>query len=320
MKDLDFDELDKAVNSLMSANGKKSDDGTVAVPDAPEVATAEVVTVQQVAEETPIVSGETQISAPEAEAAAEKPTPVVKRRGQFMDVVHPSSDMLATNKTSSITGRVGVSIAPPTTPIETANPEPVEETSVAPIETIEETYTPTTDMPDPIDVHESIMTEKVEPAPIIEEVIESVPVISEEPAISGSPFLDTQVEKRPLGAAAPTGSTPAGPEMQVDAPALSTTEVAPEPVDPEVSVNPIVTNVEPIREQPIPPSAIAQQYKEQESTGDKDHATIYDTIAVNVPLIHPAKERSGWLWVIWTLLLVVVGALGAATLWYFKII
>jgi len=74
VKDLDFDEIDRAVNSVIS-NGSNNDSNPVSqsINEMPE-------TVQP--EPQPVVT-------------AGVPRPPVARRssGQFMDVVHPSSDM-----------------------------------------------------------------------------------------------------------------------------------------------------------------------------------------------------------------------------------
>ena len=63
-------------------------------------------------------------------------------------------------------------------------------------------------------------------------------------------------------------------------------------------------------------ASITPQYKEVESTGDHSNGSIYDTAAYHKPLAHPAKKKSGWLWVIWVVLLLLVGGGGAAALYY----
>lgn len=104
MKDIDFDELDKAVSSVLGGASVKTDEvkvtqTTVAVaPDVAPVETPVSVRSESLEEKTILV----QPSAQEAEkeeapsVVPESPkiiaSPAV-RRGRFMDVVHPSSDM-----------------------------------------------------------------------------------------------------------------------------------------------------------------------------------------------------------------------------------
>lgn len=70
-----------------------------------------------------------------------------------------------------------------------------------------------------------------------------------------------------------------------------------------------------------PPSAsgrisIPPQYKEQPSTGEKESGAIYDTSTYHQPLAHPAKKKSGWLWVLWIILILIVGAGAGAALYF----
>lgn len=341
MKDLDFDELDKAVNSLMSTKDEKPGDTAPAEPVTTDTDTT-TPAVEEQPTSTPIpapTAPEPATPEPEAtDVAVTKParptaTPPARRRGQFMDVVHPSSDMR-----TPATGRTGVTIAPPSpTPSQAPTPEPVPAPETPETPVAEETPAPTmSTMPDPIDMQEA-MAEKsttVEPAVPAESdnVSPFSSTLTSDSSVAESPFLpDAQVEKRPLGSAALSGDTAAVQELNDTTKSDESTpaeesvpvETSDAPIDtptsPEKPADSIVTTVEPIKESAAG-SSIAPQYKEKESTGDKAHAALYDADNMNVPLIHPAKERSGWLWVLWTFLLVVLGALGAATLWYFKII
>jgi len=75
----------------------------------------------------------------------------------------------------------------------------------------------------------------------------------------------------------------------------------------EPAVQPIV---------PTGPISIPQQYREEPSTGDKESGAIYDTDTYHQPLAHPKKKKSGWMWVIWIVLFLVVGAAGGAALFF----
>ena len=68
------------------------------------------------------------------------------------------------------------------------------------------------------------------------------------------------------------------------------------------------------------PTSIAQQYKEEPNTGDPKNGAIYDTDTYHKPLAHPAQKKSGWLWVIWIVLILLVGAGAGAALYFLRII
>ncbi|HEU4715315.1 MAG TPA: hypothetical protein VFS14_00610 [Candidatus Saccharimonadales bacterium] len=71
---------------------------------------------------------------------------------------------------------------------------------------------------------------------------------------------------------------------------------------------------------PAGPTSIPQQYKEEPSTGDQDNGSIYDTDTYHQPLSHPAPKKSGWMWVIWIVLILLVGAGGGALLYILKLV
>lgn len=71
---------------------------------------------------------------------------------------------------------------------------------------------------------------------------------------------------------------------------------------------------------PSGPSSIAQQYRQEPSTNESAHGGIYDTDSYHQPLLHPAKNKSGWLVVVWVALLLLLGGGGAAALYYLGII
>ncbi len=68
------------------------------------------------------------------------------------------------------------------------------------------------------------------------------------------------------------------------------------------------------------PTSIPQQYHEEPTTSDQTNGAIYDTDSYHQPLAHPAKTKSGWLWIIWILLLLMVGGGGAVALYFLGII
>jgi hypothetical protein len=209
MKDLDFDELDKAVNSLMSGvpkNDPPKDDNIrtltigATLPPAPIMPqTPPAVVLPEPVETSPIPS-------PSAPLAA-------RRGGRFMDVVHPSSDMTKASPSYPVS-RQGVTIAP--RPVATASDVSTDSTvdeAVAPVEqpprvvedivvlpmALEASVAPTSDWPDPLEITEPV---DLDSAPVAAENAMTIPQPADVavPAQLNSPFLsDAKVEKRPLG-------------------------------------------------------------------------------------------------------------------------
>jgi hypothetical protein len=92
----------------------------------------------------------------------------------------------------------------------------------------------------------------------------------------------------------------------------------------EKSPEPKVEESEPRQEKTEPvstgPTSIPQQYHEEPSTGDQKNGSIYDTDTYHQPLTHPAKKKSGWMWVLWIVIILVVGAGAGAALYFSGII
>lgn len=120
MSEIDFDELDRAVNDLMSNvdtskrhEGLDDPEDKVVTLDSSSTESGKVAS-SPVAETTTV----TPMSAPEAKPAPAQSSPLaVKRRGQFMDMVHPSSDMTSASQPVK---RDGVSIMPPSETVSTS--------------------------------------------------------------------------------------------------------------------------------------------------------------------------------------------------------
>ena len=347
MKDVDFDELDKAVSSLM---GK--------TPEEP--ATVPAVATQP---ESPQPAAE--VSTPEVPAPAPaKPAAPAAKRGRFMDVM----GSVPARKPLAAPSRTGVSITPPEAAADTA---PAAEPEVPVVTSIDsgtsevpkkDTKPPAeTNWPDPLEMTspkelESESTAEETPKADAEPEIpdsdgkdESTEPIQPE-ASPESPFIaDAKVEKRPLGGEPTTteASTELTSDVKVEEekPAdEDTTEPAAEPAPtPPVENQPMpaelsgdVVHVEsdnPLEDTDSPRdkeesqaknapavTSISQQYKEQASSGDQDHTAIYDVANYSEPLAHPAKKKASWLWVVWILLLLALGVGGAITLYLMGVI
>jgi hypothetical protein len=133
MKDLDFDELDRAVNSLLTNNDAPAADDTPPLP-----VNDTVVPVDEVV--------------PQPQPTATQPLAARRSSGRFMDVVHPSSDMRASMPVRPVS-REGLGIAPSapsTSPVEQTTPWSSPVVPEAPVEV--ETPRPTAgEWPDPLD-------------------------------------------------------------------------------------------------------------------------------------------------------------------------
>ena len=245
MKDIDFDELDRAVSSVLGQNNSKEvvkpADEPVAHEDKPDDVSGSVDSGSTVTADDTLPSEEEPVV-----QTVSKTTPLaIKRRGKFMDVMHPSADM------SSATAPAAPSVRPArTSPI--VSPlltEHVPEASVtdenhAPVADLDESATligaepvpADNELDEPSDQNSNETTESHEEKVLQDEVVESqsddIPESSHDPmtttdqadtdssqAVEGeaepnetqsTPFLtDTQVEKRPLGAFGETDASDA---------------------------------------------------------------------------------------------------------------
>ena len=350
MTELDFDELDKAVNSLM---GDKN------MPAKPQSTPSPVSTTHpEPAPKTAAPVAPASLSSP----PAARPTPPAARRGgRFMDVVP------ATRKEpASSVSRQGTTVQPVSsfTPSTTSNaPKVTGDTPPSPQKDLASAPSPmTTDWPDPIELagvkkEEETATNEGAPSTSAETAlpVKKESEVSLQPEPLSSPFLpDAKVEKRPLGMglsdsagevmiedentqlpALPKDVEPALPEelhgdvVSIEADDSTTdpskhTVIHEEPVTvPEKSTEapkskiPEVTVTEATT--PSGPVSIPQQYKEEPSTGDQKNGAIYDTDSYHQPLSHPVKKKSGWGWVVWILVILLVGAGGGAALYFMGI-
>ncbi|MDO4773591.1 MAG: hypothetical protein Q4A37_00465 [Candidatus Saccharibacteria bacterium] len=253
MTDIDFDELDKAVNSLMNQRGDESSSpaASVTAPAAASATTVATAPVSSVASATPAPSAAPApaptapiVSTPPTEAFV-APAPAIAKRpaGRFMDVVHPSSDMTNNRPASPRPSRTGVSLQPasqvaattPSTEAQSvssdtaATPAPTaaelamaDALDTMPVAGQEVAVEPT---PEPEPTEQAAPT----PVPTADDLTEKIAASLQASATTApleSPFLtDAVVEKRPLGSASET----VAPDTMT-ANAVATPEVADETV------------------------------------------------------------------------------------------
>jgi hypothetical protein len=307
MKDIDFDELDRAVNSLIGPNSTSSAAKPAVVTATP--APVSVPVVPAPAGPLPTLNPADQLH------AAPVAPPLAQRRssGRFMDVVHPSSDMRTSPVPPRPTVHTEMTITPPSSA--TLAPEPAMEPKE-----------PVVVSPDLIDV----------PTPLTEEVEDA-------PSPLESPFLsDAKVEKRPLGAFStetptpvpvPVTPQPEAPKPEIVEEAADKTDHPMEKDTPlpaelqdnllSIEANEDTASKKDATPDPIPtiafPTAatsIPTQYAEQPSTGDQPTGAVFNTEAYKKPMAHP-KKKSGWLVVLWIFLLLIVGAGVGAAIYFF---
>lgn len=344
MTDIDFDELDKAVNSLM---------GDKAVPQsAPDQPVAETADVSEpTASATPSLEP---AAAPTTSAAIASAPPAsqarpaslaTKRRGQFMDVMHHSAKMTTGTRGVSATpqlSRHGVSLAPSSDAIK---PEPAADASAStPATSLAPPAVP--EWPDPID-----LVIEPEPANITPEVSEA----PAEPVIEplSSPFLpDAKVEKRPLGSAptidadvAATAVAPVPPSESEDAEAASlpielsggvlavesseavaekTPEsdaaLIPEPsAVPQPPAVPLAPSEAPATEpvvHPSGPASIPPQYKTERTSEPAEHSALYDTVSEAHGAALSSKKKNGWLVPFAIVGFIILGCAGGVAAYY----
>lgn len=344
MKDIDFDELDKAVNSLMASNASTpqsapADEPASATPSAIGSAPAAPAPVA-----TPPVDS---AASPVPVTVTPRPSaPAVRRTGRFMDMVNTSSEPKP--RPAAAPSREGLSISPraeqsPSQPsVQPDAPTASVEPAISPVEPVK-----TDTMPDPLDMMmqqsqgaDTSAAQDNEPA--------VTPSVSQTPLASESPFItDAKVEKRPLNSESMVEGGPAPMDLSAvlnDTPDDASADEAEEagrtvdepPVSPQVpeldnelvaiESGATVAATEPAGSDdaapavPLGATSIPQQYAAQPSSGDQSHAAIYDASQYPDPIKHPAKSKSGWLWVLWVILLLGIGAGGAVLLYNLGII
>jgi hypothetical protein len=355
MKDLDFDELDRAVNSLIAKTpgGSGADSSTVPLVTPDPADDPNLIPTKPVSASLPTIP-------------VVAPMPAVERpsTGRFMDVVHTSSDLRTSLMMPDRNPRpvMAPPVMKPVVPMPISAPAPVETSWPDPIDFQGNNNKPVEAKDDDSDIDQ-----------ISNDIAKSMGQAQNDPL--ESPFLSgAKVEKRPLGAFSdgpmPSPSMPAmapipmpqpgqmnGPkndnlddintplpaELQNDLLSIESDSTT-QPVNPAGFAAPVADS-RPVVSAPvalapavvaapvapvamIAPAAspvaststsIQPQYKEQPSTGDQKNGAIYDTKTYNKPMVRPTKKKSGWMWIIWIVIFLIVGAgVGAAV--YFLVL
>jgi hypothetical protein len=334
MTDLDFDELDKAVNNIME--GGKPEPSSVTPSAEPDVTSA---SSPRVATPPPSLPSR---------------PPASRRTGRFMDVVHPSSNMkpaAAVVPSSS----VSASIVLPRTEASATNSSSVSEPAIpsamdAPV------TSPDSDWPDPVELAKP-SSDDSSAAPLgVAAVTAATQGTPKDAESTFSPFLTgAKVEKRPLGspfssAELNDSTTPEDESAQLPASVKDVDPTLPDELhgdllaiearsldhpddkpiesagleispkdDTKLESEKKFEGPQALKPEYTGPTSIPQQYKEEPSSSKVENGSIYDTDSYHQPLAHPAKKKSGWLVVIWILLILAIGAgIGAAVYLFWR--
>lgn len=347
MSDIDFDEIDQAVNAATS-------------PEAPN----------NIAEPTPVTSP---IEPAQAFTESASPTtpvavpagasPAIRRSGgRFMDIAHPTMDMRSGTAPSALPPRPVSQPAATPAPTEPIRSDPTVEQAPNPLAQTD-VNTPKPSIPDPVNLQSNQVFEHPQsstspdvdqvfaanppanPTPEIVNSIESEPILDDSSLSQyDSPFLEnTEVEKRPLGEHAdtetPTEPAVANPVEEIAA--VSTEDITPQPqpemadtavqetapqdeyvanepevATPETNVTPELTEfatTEPEAPNPDagPANMITPQYTpESNETTPTEQTSPYDAAAYEQP---PVKQKSRtWLWILIAILLLAAGGAAGA--------
>ncbi len=264
---------------------------SIVPPVAPPQPSVETVSQPVVVPAAAVVSQPSVAPAPEAVSSSSIPAPTVPRpaTGRFMDVVHPSSVMRSADTLEA---------ALPVRPAGDVQPTPV-----APVQ-------PSADVP----LTPFIPDAKVEkrplggigaiPSPFDDDKTTDITGSADEPTVDVATQINAELSEAKrsddaqpvLDASAFESATPAeSPEIN----AIESTEVTSDsPSQPDT-----IAVVE---------SGDTEHLKDAHGAPDKE-GTIYDVANQSQPLVHPAKQKSGWgVVVIIIVIIIVAAALGAA--------
>ncbi len=348
VKDIDFDELDRAVNSVISKNNFSNDNSSATTPVLSDESTTNIVPEQRPTPDVPVFPNRQTISRPAT--------------GRFMDMVHSSSNM-----------RVSVPERPALRPV--SSPIPTTPIVNAPVPSLTDNTMKNDNsdvdidrISDEIDKTLSVNANEVQESPFLSGAkVEKRPLnafVSQQSidqTASTEPIKVAQVDDM-LGSQEKV-ETPLPAELQNDLLSIEASEVAkmdeiaipddiegdsPETtdsqdityeseaespytpteqnniVDREETTDNIVSDLStkltsPSTQNPIAATSIPQQYTELPSTEEKEIGSIYDTNSYHKAMAPLPKKKSGWMWVIWIALLMIV-SVGAGVAVYFFVL
>ncbi len=328
MQDIDFEELDRAVSSVLGETTPK-----------PTVSTSQPTAVETPL--SPVPSPTPPLTASPRPIATSAPSAPRPTSGRFMDVVHPSSDMRTVNA-------VRPSEVSPAVPL-ASSPSPVinDTPAVRPLSSLQSSPDASVTLPalPQDDILESpfISDAKVEKRPLgafsasdtsdealpIEDtkpfldltaalneehrVLEESETPVQEETAAPAPVpepIDLEISEEQLAGISETDDTISQPEQNssLDASQKKVESPTPQPLQ-EVRVAPSTTS--------LATASIPQQYTEQPVSSDQQSGAIYDTESYHQPLTYPQKKSGSWLIVLWIVGLILLGGGIGAALYFF---
>jgi hypothetical protein len=190
MSDIDFDELDREVKKLVNTNEPQDAAENISVTSSQAEHNEILDDTHSFAEAD--INDNTEEKHEDADTSMMSDQKSAKPRGRFMDVVHPSSDMAGDQGLGARLTSQGERKS--LTPMHTEQVQAAQDDTNDNNGSVREVQS--TDMPDPIDVHESQSSANVEKMPDSSDKESE----AKELDMPSSAFLaDAQVEKRPLG-------------------------------------------------------------------------------------------------------------------------
>lgn len=284
MSDIDFDELDRAVNGALGTTPSQPKDEL----DIPERNDAQPV--------TPVERTRMDPTSPVASSAPARPAPAARRSsGRFMDIVHPSSDMRSSSP------------APAPTPTAQAAPAVISGT--------EDVQSGSgTSWNEPLE-SPFLPDAKVEKRPL-----GGAAAPAETPAPFDFQGLLDEPEEELLEAPEPQERIEEhASEDVIDFEAAQQVSEHTEAVPQNDSIEqlPVQDSIsEAPAEEPTGPTSITQQYKEQPSS-TIESGPIYDTESYHHAVVKPPKKKPSWLIIVWIVLLVLLGAVAGWAVYTF---
>lgn len=307
MSDIDFDELDRAVNGALG-NAPASDPAH----SESEPTQEPVIDIPEPAETPEIKHVERTVmdpTTPEKKAPAPSAPATRRSSGRFMDMVHPSSDMRPG------TGEIPKEVKPQPAPVV----EPISQPSEASKwnEPLESPFLPDAKVEKrPLGGDNAPEVKPFDFQGLLDEPKEELLEAPEEQELLEATSMPDPIDFAAASAVTPEIEEKAiEPEESVKEEQLSIEETpvpqeAPFPI--ETPTQPQVLEYpQPVVEEPVGPTSITPQYKEQPSSNQESGA-IYDTESYHQPVAQPVKKKSSWLTIMWIVILV---ALGAAAGW-----
>lgn len=334
--DINFDELDKAVSSVLQQRpaagpDKKAEpeeakstevvEKTTELPEVPQVTTPsadEAKVVMVVEDEKPAEEAKVTEKS-EEKALVQDSLAAPRRRGQFMDMVRSRGDSLSASAKPAYASRKANVLQPLSPAVVEVDEKPEEVEDVAKGTQIAES--------EPVAVKED--TNSINIPAEQEEVADELPEKAvDEDLAPTSPFIaGTEVEKRPLGAFTDNNEIEADEtkELPVEKPVPQ--EFVPELISVEADRQTFGegdAEVE-LTKQEVNAGlqSISQQYKVQQEEADTETHPVFDTDQYHQPLMPPPKQRKGGKVLLYLFVIVFMlglGALAGYLVWVLKII